>query len=80
MATPDLTPAEQRAILVEEVHNLNRILEEADWSQKGRVGQPRPHWALTARRATLEAIRKLDKQSPPAEDADELDEFLTAAR
>lgn len=73
----DITPAEQRRMLVEEIRGLNKILEAEEWNQTGRVGQPRPHWALTARRAALESLRKLDRQSPPDADApDELAAFL----
>lgn len=72
-----LPPSEQRRLLVEEVRQLNEILAAEGWTQKGRVGQPRPHWALPARRAALEAIRKLDRQSPPGdEEKDALSVFL----
>lgn len=73
----DLSPAEQRQILVDEVWHLNAILETEGWNAAGYHGQPRPHWALPARRAALDAIRKLDRQSPPdAVQTTELEDFL----
>lgn len=75
-----LSPADQRQILVDEVHALNKILADSGWEQTGRVQQPRPHWALTARRAALDAIRKLDAKMPAEADDDALETFMAAGR
>jgi hypothetical protein len=68
-----LPPEEQRQILVEEIEQLNIILRDQGWSVEGYNGQPRPHWALTARRQAMEALRKLDRQT--AYDASEVSEL-----
>ena len=66
---------ERRAMLEEEVEALSQCIEERGYWVEGSSGQPVLNPALSARRACLEALRKLDVSK--IEDAsDELEEFL----
>jgi hypothetical protein len=63
-------------MLVAEVEELTGVIEAHGFMITGSAGQPVLNPALAARRAALEAIRRLDASSPPPMDADALDEFL----
>lgn len=64
----------QRAMLAAEVVAMTQILRRDGYEQRGSMGQVRPHWALSQRRAALDALRKLDALAGVESD-DPLEEF-----
>ena len=70
-----LPASEQRAMLVEEIQQYTKEIKANGTWVKGSRSQLVLNPALSARRAALEALRKLDAQNP-AEEVSALDEFL----
>lgn len=70
---------ERRAMLEAEVAALTAAIDERGYWVEGSQGQDILNPALAARRACLEALRKLDAQASPEPDTTPLDEFLANA-
>ena len=70
-----LSPLEQRQILVDEINDYTKAIESQGQWVKGSRNNLVLNPALAARRAALDALRKLDAQNP-AEESSALDEFL----
>jgi hypothetical protein len=71
-----LTKADRREMLEAEVAELTVAIDQVGMMVKGSRGQDVLNPALAARRAALEAIRKLDIADPPSEAEDQLAQFM----
>jgi hypothetical protein len=74
-----LTPERRRELLEAEVDELTEAIKQRGYWVRGSRGQEILNPALAARRAALEAIRKLDASSPAQPEADPLQEYLDRA-
>jgi hypothetical protein len=75
----NMSPEQRRKLLEAEVRELNRAIKQRGLWVPGSRGQEILNPALAARRAALEAIRKLDVTSPAAPAKDPLEAYLDSA-